>query len=55
MGKKKIESLERELGLSWTENLSINTGSDNPHYDDVLGMVEDRNLSLSLRRELRMN
>ena len=55
MGVKNIVVLEREFGLSWTENLSINTGSSNPHFRDVKNMVMDRDLSLSLRKSLNMN
>lgn len=55
MGVKSIAALEKEFGTSWTENLSINTSTDNPHFRDARTMVRNRNLSLSLRKSLNMN
>jgi hypothetical protein len=55
MGTKSIRNLEREFGHSYTESISINTGDSNPHRKDALEMVGNRTLSLSLRRQLRMN
>jgi hypothetical protein len=55
MGIKKITDLERELSSSYTENLSINKDSSDPCIKDVLRMLGDRALSLSLRRHIRLN
>ncbi len=55
MRARKIASIEREFGFSYTENISINTSSTNPHFRDVRDMVENRNLSLSLRKSLNMS
>ena len=55
MGIEKLMELERELNDSYTENLTINTDSDNPHFRDVLRMVGNRRLSLFLRRQMRLN
>lgn len=52
---KKLIRLERELDSSYTENLSINRDSSNPCMKDVLRMLGDRTLSLSLRRHIRLN
>lgn len=55
MGMQKLMELERELNNSYTENLTINTGEGNPHFRDVLRMVGNRVLSLSLRKQMRLN
>ena len=55
MGINRLMELERELDDSYTENLSINTDSSNPHIKGVLSMLGNRNLSLSLRRQMRFN
>ena len=55
MGFKSISSREREFDLTWTESLSINTEETNPHFSDARKMTQDRGLSTSLRRHLRMN
>ncbi len=55
MGIKKLTDLERELSSSYTENLSINTDSSNPCIRDVLRMLGDRTLSISLRRHIMLN
>jgi hypothetical protein len=55
MGMQKLMSLERELGSTYTENVTINTDSSNPHLKDVLSMVANRILSLSLRKQMRLN
>ena len=55
MGIDKLMELERELDDSYTENLTINTDSSNPHLKGVLSMLGNRNLSLSLRKQMRMN
>jgi hypothetical protein len=55
MGIRKLTDLERELNGSYTENLSINTDSSNPCIRDVLRMLGDRALSLSLRRHISLN
>jgi hypothetical protein len=52
MVNKRLTSLERELNGSYTENLSINRDSSNPHFRDVLEMLGDRILSLSLRKRI---
>lgn len=52
MGKEKLVRLERELSHSYTESLSINTDSRNPHLKEVLIMLADRALSLSLRKNI---
>ena len=55
MAEKALEKLERELDRTWTESLSINTESNHPLIREVRTMVENRNLSISLRKQLRMN
>lgn len=55
MGIERLMELERELNDSYTENLTINTDEGNPHFRDVLRMVCNRALSLSLRRQMRIN
>ena len=55
MGTKRLESLERELGRTWTENLSINTDHTNPFMREARSMTADRSLSVSLRKQLRLN
>ena len=55
MGIRKLMDIEKEFGHSYTENLTINMGSSNPHLKEVLAMVGDRILSLSLRRQMRIN
>jgi hypothetical protein len=55
MGIKKLMNLERELSRSWTEHVRINRDATNPHIGEVLRMLGNRTLSLSLRKQLRMN
>lgn len=52
MDNRILAILERELDGSYTENLSINRDSSNPHFRDVLEMLGDRVLSLSLRKQI---
>jgi hypothetical protein len=55
MGIKKLNRLERELDQSYSENISINRDTNNPHKKDVLDMLGNRILSLSLRRLINTN
>jgi hypothetical protein len=55
MGIQKLMSLERELDLTYTENVTINTDSSNPHHKEVLSMVGNRLLSLSLRKQMNLS
>lgn len=52
MGNEELTSLERELFRSYTENISFSKDPENPHMKDVLEMVGDRILSLSLRKQI---
>ncbi len=46
--------LKRELLASGVENLEINTGSHNPHIDEISEMLSDRRLCLTLREKFRL-
>jgi hypothetical protein len=46
--------LKRELMASGVENLEINTGSHNPHIDEINDMLSDRELCLTLREKFRL-
>jgi hypothetical protein len=52
MGRKTIKELERELSFSYTENLKLNRDSANPVVKEVIHMLGDRALSLSLRKSI---
>ena len=52
MGIERLASLERELNSSYTENITFSRDPDHPHMKDVLEMLEDRILSLSLRKQI---
>ena len=55
MGIRSLTDLEREMDSCYTENLTINMDSSNPYMKDILLMVENRDLSVSLRRQMRIN
>jgi hypothetical protein len=53
MPQERLESLERELKRSYSENLELNLNSNSPTFTDIMAFTKVA--SFNIKRLLRLN